>query len=183
MGACTFSNTAYGKTMREAYSDLCEEARDEYGHQDGYNGTISTTHGFRDVTSEYKRSGKSLRDFIDGRLDNLGKRECEGICIDEPKGNTNKVKSQVKNIVTPGTKKWVLKYVVTDSSGRTIDSKDTKGDAVKVARAHTEKTQARTYINMAKVLERGSTQVAEVEYKKSTTEKQGKFVFFGWAAE
>jgi hypothetical protein len=36
---------------------------------------------------------------------------------------------------------------------------------------------------MVKVLEKGSPKVAEIEYKKSTTEKQGKFVFFGWAAE
>jgi hypothetical protein len=36
---------------------------------------------------------------------------------------------------------------------------------------------------VAKVLEKGSTKVAEIEYKKSTTEKGGKFVFFGWAAE
>jgi hypothetical protein len=184
MGACSFTNTGRGKTMSEAYSNLCEDAREEYGHQDGYNGTISTTSGFRDVTSDFKRSGKSLQNFIDDNIDRAEKwGSCLAICIEEPKGNTNKVKSQVKNIVTPGTKKWVLKYVVTDSSGRTIASKTTKGDAVKVAREHTEKTQARTYIDMVKVLEKGSTKVAEIEYKKSTTEKQGKFVFFGWAAE
>jgi hypothetical protein len=184
MGACSFQNVGRGKTMSEAYSDLCEDAREEYGHQDGYNGTISTTSGFRDVTSDFKRSGKSLQNFIDDNIDRAEKwGSFLAIFIEEPKGNTNKVKSQVKNIVTPGTKKWVLKYVVTDSSGRTIASKTTKGDAVKVAREHTEKTQARTYIDMVKVLEKGSTKVAEIEYKKSTTEKQGKFVFFGWAAE
>lgn len=184
MGACTFRNTGYGQTMREAYSNLCEDALEEYGHQEGYNGTISTTSGFRDVTSDFKRSGKSLQNFIDDNIDRAEKwGSCLAICIEEPKGNTNKVKSQVKNIVTHGTKKWVLKYVVTDSSGRTIASKTTKGDAVKVAREHTEKTQARTYIDMVKVLEKGSTKVAEIEYKKSTTEKQGKFIFFGWAAE
>lgn len=183
MGACTFRNTGYGNTIREAYSNLCEDALNEYGHQDGYNGTISTTDGFRDVTSEFKRSGKSLSEFIDSRLDKLGKRQCEAICIEEPQGNKNKVKSQVKNIVTSGTKKWILKYVVTDSMGNTIASKTTKGDAVKVAREHTEKTQRRTHIDMVKVLEKGSTKVAEIEYKKSTTEKRGKFTFFGWAAE
>jgi hypothetical protein len=67
--------------------------------------------------------------------------------------------------------------------GNVIASKNTKGEAVKIAREHTEKTQERTYIDVAKVLEKGSTKVAEIEYKKSTTEKVGKFVFFGWAAE
>lgn len=184
MGACSFQNTGRGKTMSEAYSDLCENAKDEYGHQDGYNGTISTTNGFRDFTSDFKRSGKSLQNFIDDNIERAEKwGSCLAICIDEPKGNTNKVKSQVKNIVTPGTKKWVLKFVVTDSMGNTIASKTTKGDAVKVAREHTEKTQRRTHIDMVKVLEKGSTKVAEIEYKKSTTETQGKFVFFGIAAE
>lgn len=183
MGACTFTNTGYGKTMQEAYKELREEAKEEYGHQDGYNGTISTTNGFRDVTSEFKRSNKSIRDFIDDNIDRAEKwGSCLAVCLDEPKSNTNKVKSQVKNIVTAGTKKWVLKYVVT-AYGNVIASKNTKGEAVKVAREHTEKTQERTYIDVAKVLEKGSTRVAEVEYKKSTTEKGGKFVFFGWAAE
>ena len=183
MGACTFTNTWQGRTMTDAYSNLCEDAQEEYGHQDGYNGTISTTHGFRDMTSEFKRSKKTLRDFIEERLDKLGKRECEAICIEEPKGNTNKVRSQVKHNVEKGTKKWVLKYVVTDCYGTTIGSKDTKGDALKLARAHTEKTQLKTTIEMVKVLEKGSTRVAEIEYKKGKDEKNGKYVFFGWAAE
>ena len=183
MGACSFQNVGRGKTMQEAYKNLCAEAREEYGHQDGYNGTISTTSGFHDVTSEFKRSGKDLQSFIDANIDRANKwGSCLAICIDEPKANTNKVKTQVKNIVTPGTKKWVLKYVVT-AYGNVIASKNTKGEAVKIAREHTEKTQERTYIDVAKVLEKGSTKVAEVEYKKSTTEKGGKFVFFGWAAE
>jgi len=45
MGACSFKNVGRGKTMQEAYKNLCAEAEEEYGHQDGYNGTISTTIG------------------------------------------------------------------------------------------------------------------------------------------
>ena len=184
MGASSFQNTRRGKTMRDVYSELCADAREEYGHQDGYNGTISTTSGFRDVTSEFKRSGKELQQFINDNIDRAEKwGSCLAICIEEPKGNTNKVKTQVKNIVTPGTKKWILKYVVTTYMVRHIGAKLTKGDAVKIAREHTEKTQEGTKIEMVKVLEKGSARVAEIEYKKSTTEKDGKFVFFGWAAE
>ena len=183
MGACSFVNRGNGKTMREAYQDLCESAIEYYGHQEGYNGTISTTSGYSDVTSRFKSSGKSLDDFISDRLDVISKWECEAICIEEPKFNTNKVKSQVKNIVTPGTKKWILKYVILDINGRTIDSKLTKGDAIKIARTHTEKTQIKTYIEMVKVLEKSSPKVAEVEYKKSSNERLGKYIFFGWAGE
>lgn len=184
MGACSFQNTGSGKTMREAYSNLCAYAENEYGHQDGYNGTISTTSGFRDVTSDFKRSGKSLQNFINDNIERAEKwGSCLAICIEEPKGNTNKIKSQVNNIVTSGTKKWILKYVVSDNSGSVIGSALTKGDALKIAREYTEKTQMGTYIEMRKVLEKGSPKVAEITYKKSTTEKQGKFVFFGIAAE
>jgi hypothetical protein len=183
MGACSFVSKGSGKTMKEAYQNLCESAIDFYGYQEGYNGTISTTGGYSDVTSRFKNSGKSLDDFISDRLDIIRKRDCEAICIEEPRGNTNKVKSQVKNIVTPGTKKWILKYVVLDAKGTTIGSKTTKGDAIKLARKYTEETQIKTYIEMVKVLEESSPKVAEIEYKKSTNERLGRYIFFGWAAE
>ena len=50
MGATQFKTRSTGKTVEEAYRRACEIAEDEYGHQDGYNGTISTTDGFRDET-------------------------------------------------------------------------------------------------------------------------------------
>ena len=183
MGACSFVSRGSGKTMKKAYQDLCESAIDFYGYQEGYNGTISTTGGYSDVTSRFKNSGKSLDDFISDRLDIIRKRDCEAICIEEPRGNTNKVKSQVKNIVTSGTKKWILKYVVLDAKGVTIGSNTTKGDAIKLARKYTEETQIETYIEMVKVLEKSSPKVAEIKYKKSTNERPGKYIFFGWAAE
>ncbi len=45
MGACTFSQFAYGKTADDAYRNAVEEARREFG-TDPYNGTIATTRGF-----------------------------------------------------------------------------------------------------------------------------------------
>jgi hypothetical protein len=182
MGACTFRTTNSGKTMKEAYDSACEIAIEEYGHQEGYNGTITTTHGFRDVTSDFKRSKKELSQFISDAYDKLNKRDCWGICIDEPKENKNKTKSQVEHIVEKGTKKWVLKYVVYDYDNL-IGSYNTKGDAVKSARAYTEKTQKRTTISMEKKLEKGNNQVARITYKPSPNEKNGKYIFFGWAAE
>jgi hypothetical protein len=183
MGACTFRTTRRGKTMSDAYRDACDDAQEEYGHQEGYNGTISTTHGFRDLTSEFKRSGKSLDEFISQKLDSMSKRDCAAITLEEPKANSNKVKSKVNHIVTKGTKKWVLYYVVETRRGEEIGAKKTKGDAVKIGRSHTEKTQERTYIKMEKRLEGVNSRVAEIEYKQSTTEKEGKFCFFGWASE
>ncbi len=183
MGACSFVNRGSGNTMKEAYSNLCEDAIEEFGYQQGYNGTIFTTNGFTDMTKEFLRSNKPLNTFIEDRLDVIRKRECEGICIEVPKGNKNKVKTQVKNIVTPGTKKWILKYVVIGCDGKEYGSKLTKGDAVKLAREITEKNRTKTYIEMVKVLDKVSPRVAEIEYKRSKEERLGRYIFFGWAAE
>ena len=183
MGASFFRTSQRGKSLLDAYKDAVHYAEEEYGH-DSYNGTISTTHGVIDKTNEFKTSRKTLTDFIDIYVEKGSKRQCFAICVETPKENKNKVKSKVEHVVTPGTKKWVLKYVVHDyNNDREIGAYDTKGDAVKAARAHTEKTMYRTTISMEKKLEKGSNQVATITYKASTNEKDGKWVFFGWAAE
>jgi hypothetical protein len=182
MGACSFTTSSYGKSISEAYSNAVADAVHEYG-TDTYNGTISTTNGVRDMTSEFKRSGKSLNQFINDNIENFSKwGACGGICVEEPITNKGKIKSQVEHIVEKGTKKWVLKYVVYDYDNQ-IGSYNTKGEAVKSARAYTERTQKRTTISMEKKLEKGNSQVARVTYKQATNEKKGKYVFFGWAAE
>ena len=193
MGACQFKVRSTGKTVEEAYIRACEIAEDEYGHQDGYNGTISTTHSFRDETETYKKSkffntsgglSDDVSAYIHNRFDShsMNKRDCSAICVKQPIGNKNKTKSQVEHIVTPGTKKWVLKYVV-QRGDHVIGAWNTKGDAVKDARKYTEKHQVSTSIVMKKYLEKGDNLVAKITYKKSPTERDGEWIFFGYAAE
>jgi hypothetical protein len=182
MGASWFEITAYGNTLREAYNNAVEDAEQESGH-DSYNGTISTTHTIDDLTDQFKRSKKSFDEYVKMQQDKLHKRDCAGICILDPISNKNKTKSQVEHIVTPGTKKWVLKYVVYNSEDQMIASCDTKGEAVTKGRAYTEKHQRSTHVCMEKSLERGNRAVAKITYKKSTTERAGKYILFGWAAE
>jgi hypothetical protein len=187
MGATWFQESGNGPSLQDTYKSLCEIAEDEYGHQEGYNGTISTTTGVNDVTEKYKKSKfNSVEQYIRSQVEVLGKRDCCSICLQEPVGNKNKTKSQVEHIVTPGTKQWVLKYEVEEYYGegnRVIASCMTKGDAVKSARAYTEKTQTTTRIVMRKVLIKADPTVAKITYKKSTTERNGRWVFFGYAAE
>jgi hypothetical protein len=64
MGACTFATIGYGKTAQEAYDKACREAEYEYGHSQ-YNGTISTTSGFRITLSTQKMTDKHLAELID----------------------------------------------------------------------------------------------------------------------
>ena len=182
MGASWFETSARGKSISDAYNDLREEAETQSGH-DSYNGTISTTIGCTDLTANFKRSGKTLNQYIEMQMDKLGKRDCAAICVEEPVANKNKTKSQVEHIVTPGTKKWELRYMVYNSEDQLIGCCKTKGEAVKKAREYTEKHQTPTNICMEKMLEKGNRTVARITYKKSSTEKQGRWVFFGWAAE
>ena len=183
MGASWFQITAYGNSLREAYNNAVEDAEEYSGHQEGYNGTISTTNGFRDETEAY---GKSKFDdkyaYIRNRFDSMNKYDCSAICVCKPVANKNKTQSQVEHIVTPGTKKWVLKYVV-QHGDHVIGGWNTKGDAVKDARKYTEKHQVPTSIVMKKYLEKGDNLVARITYKKSPTERNGEWVFFGYAAE
>lgn len=182
MGSQSFQTHSRGKSAREAYDRAVDYANDEYGHQQGYSGQINSSGGFRDVTSKFKASGKSLNEYVNERLEVLTKFDgAEAICIEEPVGNNNKIKTQVEHIVEKGTKKWVLKYVVHTSNGR-IGSYNTKGDAVKAARAHTEKNMSSTVVHMEKVLEKGKTEVARINYKKATNEKDGRWIFYGWAS-
>ncbi len=183
MGASWFQQVGYGKTLDDAYKRSCEEAEDEYGHQEGYNGTISTTTYAKDITQEYHRSKLDLEQFVRSKMEMLNKRDCCAICLQEPVGNKNKTKSQVEHLVTPGTKRWVLKYVVYNDALQMITSCDTKGEAVKKGREYTEKHQSSTYICMEKTLDKGNKKVAIIKYKKSTTERPGRWMFFGWAAE
>jgi len=185
MGATQFKVRSYGKTAQEAYKRACEVAEDEYGHQDGYNGTISTTPGFRDETEAYKKSKfDDVYAYIRNRFDTMNKYDCSAICVLQPIANKNKTKSQVEHLVTPGTKKWVLKYEVEKYfEDGVIASCMTKGEAVKMARAYTEKNQQSTRIVMRKVLIKSDPTVAKITYKKATNERDGEWIFFGYAAE
>ncbi len=183
MGAPTFQFKQRGHTLGEAYDRAVDEALEEHGN-DNYNGTISTTRGVRDVTKEFKASGKTIQQYIDSVIEDIPKWDAaRAICIEAPMEDTAKVKSKVDHIVTPGTKKWVLKYVVIDlrDDEKVVKSCLTKGEAVKAAREHTEKTTRTTVIEMQKVLEKGSNIVAKVTYKGKR--KQGLWILFGVAAD
>jgi len=182
MGANWFQTQSKGKNVQNAYDRAVDRANDEYGHQEGYSGEINSSSGCRDVTKEWKASGKSIDQYMNDAMDKLTKHQgAQAICLQEPVENKNKTKSQVEHIVTPGTKKWVLTYIVYCGESR-IASAVTKGDAVKRARDYSEKHQCTTVIKMERCLNNAShALVAKVKYKPSTTEREGRWVFFGWA--
>lgn len=183
MGSQMFQTYSRGRNVIDAYKNAVDDANEEYGHQEGYSGAINSSGGFSDITKGFKASKKSLSQFIDEQLEKLTKfNGARAICIEEPRSNDNKIKTQVEHIVTPGTKKWVLMYVVYCGGDRVM-SAPTKGEAVKLARQYSEKNQCTTMIKMERVLEKKDhALVAKVTYKKSSTERDGKWIFFGWAS-
>jgi hypothetical protein len=182
MGANWFQTQSTGKNVQDAYSKAVDRANDEYGHQEGYSGEINSSAGYRDVTKEWKNSKKSIAQYMNEAMNRLSKHQgAQAICLQEPIENKNKTKSQVEHIVTPGTKKWVLTYVVYQGESR-IASALTKGDAVKRALEYSEKHQCTTKIRMERRLEKDAhALVAKITYKKSSTERDGEWIFFGWA--
>jgi hypothetical protein len=185
MGAQFFYNKTRAYSMREAYSQLVEDAIYENGN-DTYNGTISTTTGFQDKTAEYKKhlaAGGDFNSFCELAQDKTSKFEdCWGICLREPVGNKLKIKSQVEHVVTPGTKRWELFYNVLNREGRVISSSRTKKEAVDLGRAYTEKTKEPTQITMSKNLVSCSPVVARIKYKADPAMTTGDYVFLGWAS-
>ena len=52
MGAVDFTTYQQAATMSQAYANAVNDAEYDSGH-DSYNGTISTTNGFKDATRDY----------------------------------------------------------------------------------------------------------------------------------
>lgn len=183
MGSNAFKTYSRGNSAKEAYTSAVERAEDEYGHQEGYSGEINSSHGYKDMTDTWKNSGEDIDSFIERRLNQLSKfQPAECICFRPPVTNKNKIKTQVEHIVSPGTKKWILMYVVYDGDIR-VTAAPTKTEAVKLARTYSEKHQCTTIVKMERRLEKNDhALVAKVKYKKAQNEKQGNYIFYGWAS-
>ena len=182
MGAEAFITRQRANSAQEAFTIAQETTISEYGN-DPYNGTISTCYTFRDVTAEFRNSKKERRKFIDDMLENAGKRECYVIEEESPVKNNNKIKSVVEHTVVKGTSKWELRYnVYTGWEDKQLKSFKTKTDAVKYAREYTEKTENTTFVRMEKILTNQDANVACIKYKKSSDERTGSYIFFGYAA-
>ena len=182
MGADAFITRQRGMNASEAYTHAVQEAESEHG-RDAYNGTISTTTSFKDVTADFRKSKKERRQFIDDMLERAGKRDCYVIEEESPVKNNNKIKSVVDHTVVKGTSKWELRYnVYTGWEDKQLKSFKTKTDAVKYAREYTENKQTTTFVRMEKVLTNQDANVACIKYKRSTQETEGTYIFFGMAA-
>jgi len=184
MGTCIFRTMGYGTSARDAFNVLCKESIAEYGHQQGYSGCIHDTLLVADKTSGYK-SAKDKEKYLTELEMKVDKRDTYYIELKAPKSNTNKIKSVVELKPQKGARKWETVYEVYGGyeSDIPIAKEKTQGAAVKKARAHTEKTQTTTYIEIVKRITNGSPSVGTIRYKTSKSESKGKYLFIVAAPE
>ena len=72
MGATSFGQTVVSKTTGEGYKELCDKSYEVYGHQDGYNSTISTTDGHYFFDEHPRWGTKAFDKWEDKILDQDG---------------------------------------------------------------------------------------------------------------
>jgi hypothetical protein len=105
--------------------------------------------------------------------------------------NKNKTKSKVENIPQKGTRKWETVYQAVsrgynrhlgEFSDTVVLEAKTQTECVKKARAYVEKNKnVQLTIIISKRLVSGKVQCATVSYKKSKSEKEGRYLFVGMA--
>ena len=97
MGATNFETISFGKTVEEAYIHACNEATWEHGY-DAYNGTISTTQGFVEITPKPRRNTQEVvteySEIMEGIIEKWGK--CGALIL---KGNEAKKYRESHNLV------------------------------------------------------------------------------------
>lgn len=188
MGAISIDVSARGEDIYDAFSRATEDAETELG-TDPYNGGINHCELIADWT--YKYNGKNLNELYGEILDRCSKREVIGICLDKPVPNKNKTKSKVENIPQKGTRKWETVYQAVSRdynrnlgewSDTVVVEGKTQTECIKKARTYVEKNKhVDLTIKISKRLVSGNVECARVSYKKSKTEKEGRYLFVGMA--
>lgn len=163
MGAIGKEDRITGRTLGEAFKELQDSDREELGN-DYYSGGWNNASGIKEV---------SWDTFNNGEPDKH--EDAWAVCTRKPVGNNMKTKTTVTNFPAKGTRKWVTKYVVDDPRwGSHIISELKQTEAIKKARNLVEKNPSwKLEVYITKELEGQNSKVAQINYKKSSTERDG----------
>tara|TARA_R110001606_G_scaffold19453_6_gene71340 strand:- start:3383 stop:3913 length:531 start_codon:yes stop_codon:yes gene_type:complete len=172
MGAITKTEVITGSTLKQAFSELQDLDRDELG-SDHYSGGWNNLYGVTEV---------SKSKFDECEKEGGPSRHENGLawCTRKPILNTMKVKTSVTSYPNVGTRKWTTKYEVEcPKHGNILISELKQADAIKKARQLVEKDNTlRLTVHIVKTLESDS-KVATIDYKKSSTERDGTWEIIG----
>ena len=152
MGRTNYYQEGYGYTEQEARSDALSEARDEYGHQEGYSGSMASA-----TTEKVK-------------------------CLVKPKrSKTCLVDKTVQKGARKWETVFVIEQTWGFSGGNYPKGKvvrGTQGEALKEAKRMALANQQEYTVRIDKRLSTGSNEIARIKPKKSTA---GKWAFSGEA--
>lgn len=171
MGGLTKNDTISGKTLNSAFSKIQKSDEEEYGN-DIYSGGWNNAYDIREVDS------KEFEKFQNG---NIEKSLVVAKVLRKPIKNTNKIKTSVLNFPVKGSRQWVTRYEARAGEWNSVIASEFKqADAIKKVREYVEKHPERSVsLHITKQLVGGDTKVAEISYKKSTTEKDGQWEIYG----
>tara|TARA_R110000868_G_scaffold5681_3_gene33590 strand:+ start:1047 stop:1595 length:549 start_codon:yes stop_codon:yes gene_type:complete len=181
MGATEANATIKASNINEAWEQAVENANEYSGHQEGYSGDLNTCDFTRDLTSKLKSMSETeLKIYI---YEKCPKWEAWGYCRKKPILNKNKIKTVVKTNPQKGTRIWKTVYQGKNRYGDIVVTSDSQTECIKKVRAYVEKNPMYPIdIVISKVITNGNTKCATVEYKKSSGETMGEYVFIGLAA-
>lgn len=193
MGAIEYSESMVGKTAKEAFNNLVEDATQEYGY-DRYNGTISNSR-LGNCLGAFPNTAKGMKDlnkFVDNQLEKATTKNFANYVVIENYRYIVKTVKKVKN--TNYTNPRVLTKYAVMSGSKQLTVKDTPKEAddamLKLAFDYGSLT-----VEKVGVIEKGDNQVSSTsiemkEYKKKPNLKdapnrqvyrENYYVFFGLA--
>jgi hypothetical protein len=155
MGQCEYSVESEGMTEKDALNRAIAEARDYYGYQDGYTGSIAS---HRTMNSKCIRQPKPAKRCKTERYKS-GPRKWKTVYLLQPHGYHTDTMT---------------------SMAMTKEFEGTVANAVKEAKRLAIKYGVLYSITIQKKLASGKELVAEVSPNKPVL---GKWRFWGWAAE
>jgi len=168
MGGIHQEASINGKSLQLAFAKLQEEDRDEYG-SDYYSGGWNNAQGVVDVSRTKFNSGVPSKH-----------EPVWALCISKPVKNTMKVKTKVTNYPAKGTRQWVTRYQVEHPvHGNVIVSELKQADAIKKARELVEQNPDWDLSVFISKRLTSDSRVADIEYKKSSKEKDGHWKIKG----
>jgi len=175
MGAITQEARITGMTLAKAFNQLRSDDREEHG-TDPYSGSWHNSPGIEEVSAE--EFNRMTRDGGPSKFE-----DAVALCVRKPIPNNMKVKTSVTNYPSKGTRKWTTKYeVIHPEDGRIIVSELKQADAILKARAIVELDNSlELTVEIVKVLE-SNARVAEINYKRSSTERCGIWDIMGTMA-
>lgn len=165
MGAIQKEDTITGRTLREAFKNLQDIDREELG-SDYYSGGWNNAQGVVEVSKAKFDSGEPSKH-----------EPAWAWCTNRPIGNNMKTKTTVTNYPVKGTRKWVTVYEARDRRYMNVYVSEEKQTlAIKKARQIVEKDPTLNLeIHIVKKLINSNTKVAEINYKKSSKERDGRW--------